>query len=91
MTDKDLLVVISEMLQKQDRQTAILEVHSKSLMNINNRLENLEKGMEKINDTLKDFVDISVKQFEEQQKFNRAFFLELKHVNGRLDNIEGKL
>jgi hypothetical protein len=49
MSDKDLLVVISEMLRKQDQQAEILKETS---------------------ETLKEFVDISIKQFEEQHSFN---------------------
>ena len=62
MSDKDLLVVISEMLRKQDQQAEILK-------------ENHE--------TLKNFVDISIQQFQQQQKFN-------EHFLERLDNVSEK-
>ncbi|MBE7175486.1 MAG: hypothetical protein INR69_03735 [Mucilaginibacter polytrichastri] len=52
MTDKDLYVVIAEMLRKQDQQAEILE---------------------RIEGKLTDFMDVSVKQFGQQQKFNVSF------------------
>lgn len=50
MADKDLLVVISEMLRKQDE-------HSELIRETNN--------------TLKEFMGVSIKQFEEQHIFNQ--------------------
>lgn len=52
MKDKDLLVVIAEMLRKQDQHTEILDG---------------------INKNLTGFMDISIKQFEQQQVFNECF------------------
>ncbi|MBC8052061.1 MAG: hypothetical protein H7Y13_03255 [Sphingobacteriaceae bacterium] len=77
MKDKDLLVVIAEMLRKQDQQTEILT----------------------------NLVDVSLKQFEQQQHFNEKFLSRLddqQHFNekflevtekmaDRLDKIEKKL
>ncbi|HCN84948.1 MAG TPA: hypothetical protein DIT07_15225 [Sphingobacteriaceae bacterium] len=91
MADKDLLVVISEMLRKQDQQTEILR---------------------ETNSTLTQFMGVSVKQFEQQHKFNEqqqefnrqqqefnkqqqefnTKFLEQNHkIVDRLDSIEEKL
>src|SRR5690606_29928531 len=98
MADKDLLVVISEMLRKQDQQTELLR---------------------ETNSTLTQFMGVSVKQFEQQHKFNKqqqefnkqqqefnkqqqefnkqqqefnAKFLEQNHkIVDRLDSIEDKL
>lgn len=77
MADKDLLVVISEMLRKQDQQTELLRETS---------------------NTLTQFMGVSVKQFDQQYKFNKqqqefnAKFLEQNHkIVERLDSIEGKL
>ena len=63
MSDKDLLVVISEMLRKQDQQAEKLDEHSRIL---NQHTEILEETKE----TLKSFVDISIQQFQEQHSFN---------------------
>jgi pyruvate/2-oxoacid:ferredoxin oxidoreductase beta subunit len=90
MKDKDLLVVIAEMLRKQDQHTEILT--NQSIL--------LEKSYE----TLTAFMDVSVKQFEQQQ-FNEKFlgqfeqqrnfnekFLELNEkIADRLEKIEKKL
>lgn len=77
MKDKDLLVVIAEMLRKQDQQTEILTNQSKLL--------------EKTNETLTTFMEISVKQFDEQHKFNMKFLELNEKVVDRLDKIEKKL
>lgn len=84
MADKDLSVVISEMLRKQDQQTEILR---------------------ETNSTLTQFMGVSVKQFEQQHKFNEqqqefnkqqqefnAKFLEQNHkIVDQVDSIEEKL
>ena len=59
MSDKDLLVVISEMLRKQDQHSELLNKQTETL--------------EKIGSSLNNFIDISVNQFEKQQKFNEKF------------------
>jgi len=56
MSDKDLLVVISEMLRKQDQQAEILSKHTEIL--------------EDTRESLMNFVDISMQQVEQQQVFN---------------------
>lgn len=70
MKDKDLLVVIAEMLRKQDQQTEILK---------------------KNNETLATFVEVSIKQFDEQHKFNEKFLALNETIVDRLDKIEKKL
>ncbi len=59
MSDKDLLVVISEMLRKQDQHSELLLKQSETL--------------EKIGSSLNNFIEISINQFEQQQKFNEKF------------------
>jgi protein-tyrosine phosphatase len=91
MTDKDLLVVISELLQKQDQQAEIL---------------NKQSGMiEETNKTLQKFMEVSIKQFEwqhenaeEQKKINerQQYFNERQQdfnerFLAKLDEISNKL
>jgi predicted nucleic acid-binding Zn-ribbon protein len=59
MSDKDLLVVISEMLRKQDQHSELLSKQTETL--------------EKIGTSLNNFIEISINQFEQQFKFNEKF------------------
>ncbi|MCO5950794.1 hypothetical protein [Mucilaginibacter flavidus] len=70
MSDKDLLVVISEMLRKQDQQAEILSKHTQILGDTNKSLNN--------------FVEISIEQFQQQQKFNELFLEKLDQVGERI-------
>ncbi len=56
MTDKDLLVVISEMLRKQDQQSEILGKHTQIL--------------QETRDALSDFIEISTQEFQRNNSFN---------------------
>jgi hypothetical protein len=56
MRDKNVLAGISEMLRKQDQQAEILSKHTEIL--------------EETRESLINFVDISMQQFERQQVFN---------------------
>ena len=76
MIDKDLLVVISEMLRKQDQHSELL---SKQTEMINLQTQSLEK----IGSSLNNFIEISINQFEQQQKFNDKF-LEKIDVFGKM-------
>ena len=105
MKDKDLLVVIAEMLRKQDQHSEILNLHTQILNQHTQILNQHTQILEKTNDTLSVFMDVSIKQFEQQQQFNEKFLnrlerledfgaqtLELnKQVVLRLENIEKKL
>ena len=73
MADKDLLVVISEMLHKQDEHTELIK---------------------ETNNTLKEFMGVSIKQFEQKQVFNEKFLKKLEaqqefndHFLNRLDKL----
>jgi hypothetical protein len=71
MSDKDLLVVISEMLRKQDQQAEILAKHTQILG--------------ETNETLKNFVDVSIQQFQQQDNFNAHFLAELKKQDAQFE------
>ena len=102
MNDKDLLVVISEMLRKQDqhseilnkqseilnKHSEILNTHTEILSNhteiLNGHTKILEKQaetLEAVSSTLSNFMNVSIKQFEQQQVFNEK-------VINRLESIE---
>jgi hypothetical protein len=74
MSDKDLLVVISEMLRKQDQQAEILNEHTKIINETNNNLN--------------EFIELSTKEFQGQYKFNNKF--ELEFVKQKEFNEEQK-
>jgi len=102
MNDKDLLVVISEMLQKQDqhseilnKQSEILNKHSEILNGhteiLNGHTKILEKQaetLEVVSTTLSNFMDVSIKQFDQQQVFNEKFVSQNEKIVNRLDSIE---
>jgi len=88
MSDKDLLVVISEMLRKQDQHSAILNQHSEILNEhtglLNNQKDAINQQSVTINelkDTLKQFNDISVQHFEKQDGFNTQFLSRLDEIS----------
>lgn len=95
MTDKDLLVIIAEMLRKQDQHTEILQKQGETLQKQNETLQRQSEILSDMNLTLKGFMQVSIKQFDEQQKFNERIikkFDEQQAFNERLfekvDRIE---
>lgn len=66
-----MLVVISEMLRKQDQQAEILAKHTQILG--------------ETNETLKSFVEVSIQQFQQQEKFNAHFLAELKKQDAQFE------
>ena len=91
MSGKDLLVVISEMLRKQDQQAEKLDEHSTILnqhtviLNQQTKILNQHTGLIKeTNETLKDFINISIQQFQQQQQFNERFFSKLEDIEKKL-------
>jgi hypothetical protein len=91
MKDKDLLVVIAEMLRKQDQQAETLNLHTQILQHHTQILTNQTQLLEKTNETLSTFMEVSIKQFDEQHKFNEKFLASNERIADRLDNIEKKL
>jgi len=91
MTDKDLLVVISEMLRKQDQQAELLSKQAVVLNHHTQILTDHTRLIKDNNDTLKEFVDVSVKEFEWQhkqaeiqQQFNERFLAKLDEISNKL-------
>lgn len=73
MSDKDLLVVISEMLRKQDQHSELLNKQSEILVKQTEMINLQTQSLEKIGSSLNNFIEISINQFEQQQKFNEKF------------------
>lgn len=98
MTDRGLLVVISKMLRKQDQQSEKLDEHSAILSQhteilnrhteiLNQQTEILNKQTNAINETtttLKEFMQVSINQFQQQQAFNERFFDKLSDIKKAL-------
>lgn len=101
MSDKDLLVVIAEMLRKQDQQAEKLGEHSvilnqhTEILNQHTEILNQHTGIlnqhtevlieqrvltKETNDTLKQFMEVSINQFQQQQEFNERFFNKLDDI-----------
>ena len=77
MADNDLLEVIAEMLNKQDQQSELIAQTNTRISETNSRL------ME-TNDILKEFMGVSIKQWDEQQKFNERLY-------DKVDDIEKQI
>ena len=91
MTDKDLLVVVSEMLRKQDQQSEKLDEHSTILNQhtgiLKQHTEILIQNtglIKETNNTLKQFMEVSIQQFQQQQAFNERFFSKLEDIEKSL-------
>lgn len=78
--DKELALIIAEMLIKQDETTAQMkEVNAQLKKNAKQTLE-ITSLVTETNGILRDFMGISIKQWEEQHKFNGIIVPELKGI-----------
>ena len=71
--DKELALIIAEMLIKQDETNA-------QVKNVGERVDNVALELKETNIILKDFMAMSVKQWEQQHKFNEMIVGELKSI-----------
>ena len=71
--DKELALIIAEMLIKQDETTA--------------EVKNVGAELKETNGILKDFMALSVKQWEQQYKFNETMVAELKNIKETLSTF----
>lgn len=79
--DKDIIEVIAEMLIKQDET-------NQRLVETNQRLEQTNQKIEQTNNILKDFMEISIKQWNEQHRFNEKLFEKLTDLVKFEDRIK---
>jgi hypothetical protein len=97
MSDKDPLVVISEMLRKQDQQAEKLGEHS-TILNHHTKILDQHTGLiMETNETLKQFVEISIQEFDQQrqqyqlqQQFNERFLDRLDKLNENFSNNQNQ-
>ena len=76
----DKALIIAEMLIKQDETTdQVKEVVIK--------VNNLTSEVKETNSILRDFMGISVKQWEQQQNFNEAMVTQLKDIKEFLSTV----
>jgi ABC-type transporter Mla subunit MlaD len=67
-----------------NKHTEILNQHTR-ILNQQSEILNTQSGLiEQTNDTLKNFTDISVRQFEQQQNFNERFLNKLDEIANKL-------
>ncbi|MEX8546927.1 MAG: hypothetical protein V5804_04925 [Mucilaginibacter sp.] len=78
--DKELALIITEMLIKQDETTA-------EVKNVGERVDNVAIELKETNTILKDFMALSVKQWEQQYKFNEMIVVELKNIKDVLSTF----
>lgn len=87
MADKDLLEVISEMLRKQDQQSELIGVTNTRVMEMNNSLVQINTSLNDTNDILKEFMGVSIKQWDEQQKFNERLYVKVDGIEKQIVKI----
>ena len=75
MADKHLLEKIAEMLRKQDRHSELLGGLGNGLEVLSAKIDGVSGRLDNTNSILKDFMAVSIKQWEEQQKFNERLYI----------------
>ncbi len=91
MSDKDLLVVISEMLRKQDQHSELLSKQTEILSKQTEMINIQTKSINEMGSSLNNFIKISINQFEQQQTFNEKFLEKLDQIgDGNHRNSELK-
>ena len=93
MSNKDLLEIIAAMLRKQDQHSELIAITNKKVGDMSDKIGSLNDKFdfmnEKLGETnmiLKEFMGISVKQWEEQQKFNERLFDKVDGIEKRIAN-----
>ena len=95
MLDNDLLVDVSEMRRKQDRQAEKLDEHSvilnehtrllKNQIDISNKQidisNNQSVSIDEMRDVRKEFMAVSAQQFQKQDEFNETFLSKLDEIS----------
>lgn len=85
--DKELALIIAEMLIKQDETTAQLKTVSEGIKIVSEDVKTVTTELKETNIILKDFMAISVKQWEQQHKFNELIVSELKNIKEVLSTL----
>ena len=93
MSNKDLLEIIAEMLRKQDQHSELIAITNKKVGDMSDKIGSLNDKFDFMNERLgetnmilKEFMGISVKQWEEQQKFNERLFDKVDGIEKRIAN-----
>ena len=84
MADKDLLEVIAEMLHKQDQQSELIAQTNTSLIETNSRIMETNDRIMETNDILKEFMGVSIKQWDEQHKFNERLYTKVDSIEKQI-------
>ena len=93
MSNKDLLEIIAAMLRKQDQHSELIAITNKKVGDMSDKIGSLNDKFDFMNERLgetnmilKEFMGISVKQWEEQQKFNERLFDKVDGIEKRIAN-----
>ena len=78
--DKELALIISEMPIKQDETTA-------QIKETNSQIKGTNAQIKETNNILRDFMELSVKHWEQQQTFNEVLVNELKNIKEVLSTL----
>ena len=82
--DKEIALIIAEMLIKQDETTEQVKEVVNQVNGLTIEVKGLSAGLKETNNILRDFMGVSVKQWEQQHVFNELMFNELKGVKEAL-------
>ncbi len=80
MADRDLLALMADILRRQDQ-------HSELLGGLVVRADRTNENLLETNNILKDFMSLSIKQWEEQQKFNERLYTKVEGMEKHLEKI----
>ncbi|MET4082071.1 ABC-type Fe3+-citrate transport system substrate-binding protein [Pedobacter sp. UYP30] len=78
--DKDIIEVIAEMLIKQDETTA-------GIKETNERIKGTAEKINETNEILREFMAVSVKRWDQQQRFNEKFFEKLGNIEKWMEKM----
>lgn len=85
--DKELALLLAEMLIKQDENTDQIKLLTDHARYTNDQLNVLTDHSLETNNILREFMSVSVKQWEQQHAFNEMFVTELRSIKDLLSTL----
>jgi len=85
--DKELALIIAEMLIKQDDTTSQVKEVTVQLKDVVAQVNEVATLQKETNSILRDFMGISVKQWEQQQNFNEVIITQLREIKEVLSTL----
>jgi hypothetical protein len=85
--DKEIALIIAEMLIKQDETTEQVKEVATQVKEVITHVNGITIEVKETNSILRDFMGISVKQWEQQQTFNEVIITQLKEIKEVLSTL----